>query len=137
MKRCLVPVAVIGFVLGIILPDKLVIAADTSILIGKWAGTRELVVVGRREVNQRVTVPAELEITEVNGSEFKGTFVFHPYFQAGQDQIANLVGQIDENGVLKAKIRKGTQILELSLHGDELTGKITDGEDIILKKVSS
>lgn len=124
--------------LNMTLPVKLAIGADSPNLVGKWKGSRDLVVSGRRIVNQRVSAPVELEITNVaqDGSTFKGTLTLYPYFPAGQTKVLNLDGQI-ENGVLKAKLGE-TSRLELSSHGNDLEGKIIGGEhdsnNINLKK---
>jgi len=130
----------IAFVLmlSMTIPVKLALAADAPNLVGKWKGSRDVVVVGRRVVNQRVSTPVALEITDVaqDGSTFKGTLTLYPYFQAGQAKVLKLDGQI-ENGVLKAKLGE-TSRLELSSHGSDLEGKIIGGEhdsnNINLKK---
>jgi len=127
--------------LNMTLSVKLSIAADSPNLVGKWKGSRDVVVTHPRMVNQRMSAPVDLEITEVaeDGAAFKGTLTLHPALQMGQTAVIKLNGQI-ENGVLKAKIGQGAR-LELSYHGDALGGKIIrseyNAEDINLKRVDS
>ncbi len=132
-------IIVFTLLLNMAVPVTLAVAADSPNLVGKWKGTYNVVVTTPRIVNQRMSAPAELEITEVaeDGAAFKGTMTFYSAVQKAGTRVVKLDGQI-ENGVLKAKLGQEA-LLELSPRGDALAGKIIrsehDAEDISLKRV--
>ena len=126
--------------LNMTLSVKLSIAADSPNLVGKWKGSRDVVVTHPRMVNQRMSAPVDLEITEVaeDGAAFKGTLTLERL--GVPPNVIKLNGLI-ENGVLKAKLGQNAR-LELSPRGDAaLAGKIIRGEydtdPVDLKRVGS
>lgn len=121
-------IIVLILMLHVILPVKLAVASDCLGFVGKWTGTREVTVVGRGIVNQKMDAPVALEIANVSQdcSTFRGTLSLYPFGRSSQDRVIDLNGRI-ENGILKADLGRGAR-LELSLRGDKLEGSIIRGE---------